>query len=91
VTLVVEPQHLAAIRKHGEADYPHEACGLLGGKMEGERTVIRQLVALPNERSDGAPRRCSTARAWRLSASITRIPTTRRSRRRSTASTHGRG
>ena len=57
MTLVVEPQHLASIRKHGEADYPHEACGLLGGKMEGERTVIRQLVPLPNERSDSARNR----------------------------------
>ena len=57
MTLIVEDQHIAAIRKHGEADYPHEACGLMGGTMEGDRTVVRQLVALPNERSDSARNR----------------------------------
>jgi proteasome lid subunit RPN8/RPN11 len=57
VTLIVEALHAAAIRKHGETDYPHEACGLLGGKMEGDRTMVRQLVPLPNERSDSARNR----------------------------------
>jgi len=54
VTLVVGVQHVAAIRTHGEADYPHEACGLMGGSMQGERTIVRQLVPLPNRRSDSA-------------------------------------
>src|SRR2546428_11962695 len=31
VTLVLEPRHVTAIRRHGEADYPYEACGLIGG------------------------------------------------------------
>jgi proteasome lid subunit RPN8/RPN11 len=57
MTLIVEDEHVAAIRKHGEADYPHEACGLMGGKKEGERTIVRQLVALPNERLDSARNR----------------------------------
>ena len=57
MTLVAGDQHIAAIRAHAEADYPHEACGLLGGKMEGERTIVRQLVPLPNERSDSARNR----------------------------------
>jgi proteasome lid subunit RPN8/RPN11 len=57
MTLVVEGEHVAAIRKHGEADYPYEACGLLGGTMQGERTLVRQLVPLPNERSDSARNR----------------------------------
>jgi proteasome lid subunit RPN8/RPN11 len=57
VTLVVAHQDVAAIRKHGEADYPHEACGLMGGRMEGERTIVRELVALPNTRSDSARNR----------------------------------
>jgi proteasome lid subunit RPN8/RPN11 len=54
VTLVVGDQHVAAIRQHGEADYPHEACGLLGGRVESGRTIVRQLVPLPNGRSDSA-------------------------------------
>jgi len=57
VTLIIESQHVAAIRTHGEADYPHEACGLLGGETEGERTIVRQLVPLPNERTDSARNR----------------------------------
>jgi proteasome lid subunit RPN8/RPN11 len=57
VTLVAGDEHVAAIREHGEADYPHEACGLLGGEMEAERTIVRQLVPLPNERSDSARNR----------------------------------
>jgi proteasome lid subunit RPN8/RPN11 len=57
VTLIVEPQHVAAIRTHGEADYPHETCGLLGGETEGERTIVRQLIPLPNERTDSARNR----------------------------------
>ena len=57
MTLVLGSPHVAAIRKHGEADYPHEACGLMGGTMEGERTIVRDLVPLPNERSDSARNR----------------------------------
>jgi proteasome lid subunit RPN8/RPN11 len=57
VTLIVADQHITAIRQHAEADYPHEACGLLGGQMDGERTVVRRLVPLPNERSDSARNR----------------------------------
>jgi len=57
MTMIVRDQHIAAIRKHGEADYPHEACGLMGGTTEGDRTVVRQLVPLANERSDSARNR----------------------------------
>jgi proteasome lid subunit RPN8/RPN11 len=57
VTLIVDAQHVAAIRTHGEADYPHEACGLLGGETEDGRTIVRQLVPLPNERTDSARNR----------------------------------
>jgi len=57
VTLVVGDQHVAAIRRHGESDYPDEACGLMGGKTEGQRTMVHQLVALPNGRSDSARNR----------------------------------
>ena len=57
MTLVIGDQHVAAIREHGEADYPHEACGLLGGQVEGGRTIVRQLVPLPNERPDSTHNR----------------------------------
>jgi len=59
VTLVLDPRHATAIRQHGEADYPHEACGLMGGTVEGEgeRTVVAQLVPLANQRLDAAHNR----------------------------------
>jgi proteasome lid subunit RPN8/RPN11 len=56
MTLVIEPRHLAAIRRHGEADYPAEACGLIGGTVEEDRKVAVQLVPLANQQTD-APRR----------------------------------
>src|SRR5256885_16541706 len=39
-------RQVAAIRRHGEADYPAEACGLIGGAVEGDRKVAVQLVPL---------------------------------------------
>ncbi len=57
MTLVLEPRHLTAIRRHGEADYPNEACGLIGGTTEGGRKVAVQLVPLANQRADSARNR----------------------------------
>ena len=52
MTLVLDARHVAAIRRHGEADYPAEACGLIGGALEGDRKVAVQLVPLVNRRTD---------------------------------------
>src|SRR5207249_2074071 len=57
MTLVLDPRHVAAIRRHGEADYPAEACGLIGGALEGDRKVVVQLVPLMNQRIDSARNR----------------------------------
>ena len=59
MTLVLEPRHAAAIRRHGEADYPREACGLIGGTLEagGGRKVAVTLVPLRNARVDAATNR----------------------------------
>jgi proteasome lid subunit RPN8/RPN11 len=59
MTLVLDARHAAAIRRHGEADYPAEACGLIGGAVEGggDRKVAVQLVPLANQRSDSARNR----------------------------------
>jgi proteasome lid subunit RPN8/RPN11 len=57
VTLVLDRRHVAAIGRHGEADYPAEACGLIGGTLDGERKVAVQLVPLANRRSDSARNR----------------------------------
>jgi proteasome lid subunit RPN8/RPN11 len=57
MTLVLDPRQVAAIRRHGEADYPAEACGLIGGALESERKIGLQLVPLTNQRSDAARNR----------------------------------
>ncbi|HYK83362.1 MAG TPA: M67 family metallopeptidase [Gemmatimonadales bacterium] len=57
MTLVLEPRHVAAIGRHGEADYPDEACGLIGGTIAGERKIAMQLVPLANQRTDAARNR----------------------------------
>jgi proteasome lid subunit RPN8/RPN11 len=57
MTLVLEPRHAAAIQRHGEADYPAEACGLIGGTVEGDRKAAVQVVPLVNQRTDSARNR----------------------------------
>ncbi|PYO44105.1 MAG: hypothetical protein DMD33_04455 [Gemmatimonadetes bacterium] len=57
MTLVLDPRHVAAIRRHGEADYPAEACGLIGGSVEEHYKMAVQLVPLVNRRTDAARNR----------------------------------
>lgn len=57
MTLVLDPRQAAAIRRHGEADYPAEACGLIGGEIESDRKIALQLVPLANQRTDSARNR----------------------------------
>jgi len=101
VTLVLERRQVNAIRQHGEADYPAEACGLIGGTVEDGRKVAVLLVPLVNQRTDAARNRylidpASFRRAQeKLDRDglevITRTLTTPQPRRRSTGSTRGRG
>ena len=97
MTLVLDARHAAAIGRHGEADYPAEACGLIGGTIEDDRKVAVQLVPLANRRTDSARNRylidpdSAHSAAWRWLASTIPIPITRRRHRRSTGSTPGRG
>lgn len=53
--IVVNPEHLAAIRAHGEKDYPNECCGLLIGLTEasGRKRVVETLP-LQNAIPEGA-------------------------------------
>jgi proteasome lid subunit RPN8/RPN11 len=57
MTLFLDARHQSAIRRHGEADYPAEACGLIGGAVEGDRKVAVQMVPLGNQRTDSARNR----------------------------------
>src|SRR2546428_10640054 len=57
MTVELDARHVAALRGRGEADYPAEACGLIGGALEGDRKVAVQLVPLVNQRTDSARNR----------------------------------
>lgn len=52
MTLVLAPVQAADIQRQGEADYPNETCGLLGGRADGGEGVVTRLVPLVNERAD---------------------------------------
>ena len=48
----VNSNHLDEIKKHGEATYPHECCGFLLGKREGDTNVLGEVHAAENERTE---------------------------------------
>ena len=52
--LMTGPQQ-AEIRRHGEAEYPHECCGLLIGRFdEGGRKVVTEIYPVSNAREEQA-------------------------------------
>jgi proteasome lid subunit RPN8/RPN11 len=57
VTLTLTGEHLAAIRRHGEATYPHECCGFLVGRADDRGRTALRLFAADNERTDSARNR----------------------------------
>src|SRR3954447_4083032 len=57
--LVITPEDLAAIGRHGEATFPEECCGFLIGRASGASeeggettTVVERLRPVDNERPD---------------------------------------
>ena len=52
MAIKVKSEHLEQIRKHGEQTYPHECCGFLLGKREGETNVLAEVHAAENERQE---------------------------------------
>ena len=45
-------EHDAAIRAHGTEDYPHECCGFLVGRANGETVTVSRTVPAANLRDD---------------------------------------
>ncbi len=45
-------KHDAAIRAHGVKDYPHECCGFLVGRADGETVTVVRTVPAANTRDD---------------------------------------
>jgi proteasome lid subunit RPN8/RPN11 len=57
MSIVVSEGHLDEIRRHGEADYPHECCGLLIGSFGGDgRKVTEEIFPISNAREEAAKR-----------------------------------
>ena len=55
MSLTVSPQQLAEIRRHGEADYPHECCGLLIGSFGPDGAKIaKEIFPIGNAREEAA-------------------------------------
>ncbi len=46
-----------AIRAHGGESYPHECCGALVGRLDGDGVAVAALVPLPNTTEEGPRRR----------------------------------
>lgn len=50
--LQLTTEHDAAIRAHAAAGYPHECCGFLIGRAEGESVMVTRTVPAANTRDD---------------------------------------
>ena len=49
------------LRAHGEETYPHECCGILLGKIEGDNLHVQHLLRAGNTRTDSAHNRYNIA------------------------------
>lgn len=50
--LRITQSDLDSLRLHGEETYPHECCGILVGKMEGETRTVEAVIRAGNTRTD---------------------------------------
>ena len=48
----ISTTHLASMRAHAEADYPHECCGGLLGTFDGETKTVTDVISLDNHWDD---------------------------------------
>jgi proteasome lid subunit RPN8/RPN11 len=54
--IAIGPGLLDQIRRHGEADYPHECCGLLIGSLGGSGKTVDEIFPISNAREESAKR-----------------------------------
>jgi proteasome lid subunit RPN8/RPN11 len=52
LSLKVAPQHIDAMRRHGELEYPAECCGILLGHADSGQNIVTEVVPLKNLRYD---------------------------------------
>lgn len=56
MTVLQEPA-IAVMRAHASAEYPHECCGAIVGREEGETRVVKDAWPLSNASPEGQHRR----------------------------------
>jgi len=50
--LTIRQSELDALRRHGEETYPHECCGVMLGRMDGDERVVEAVLRAGNTRED---------------------------------------
>jgi len=50
--LTIRQSELDALRLHGEETYPHECCGVMLGRMDGDARVVEAVLRAGNTRVD---------------------------------------
>jgi proteasome lid subunit RPN8/RPN11 len=55
--LVLGRGHVAAINIHCEEAYPNEGCGILLGRLDGERRLVAEVIPTANARDQEVARR----------------------------------
>ncbi len=55
--LKIDKSNYDALRAHGEETYPHECCGVLLGRAEGDERIVTSIVRAGNTRTDSPQNR----------------------------------
>jgi proteasome lid subunit RPN8/RPN11 len=55
--LVLQREHVAAIKRHCEEANPHEGCGILIGRLDGQRRLVVEVIPTANAQDEDAHRR----------------------------------
>jgi len=50
--LTIGRKEYEALRRHGEETYPHESCGVLLGRMDGDQRIVTSIARCGNTRDD---------------------------------------
>ena len=50
--LTIRQSEIDSLRHHGEETYPHECCGVMLGRMEGDERVVEAVLRAGNTRVD---------------------------------------
>ena len=50
--LIIRQTELDSLRRHGEETYPHECCGVMLGRVDGDERVVEAVLRAGNTRVD---------------------------------------